>query len=221
MKHFPAICIDNFYSDPNQIRGFALSQKFYQEDGSYPGTRTKNIDELDRTLFDYFCNKLFSIFYNFDKSQVRWNVKTNFQLVSPFDPDPLSPKNTGWVHYDNNTVFAGIIFLNPIISPNCGTSLFDLKDPTKLYKGSAKTDLYKNQIDNNYDKHIIEHNSAFIETARFNNLYNRLVAFDGQTAHGVNSYYNLHSSDFRLTQVFFIKEIKTDDMSPLERLRKY
>lgn len=221
MKHFPAICIDGFYSDPDRIREFALAQKFYQEDGSYPGTRTKNIDELDRSLFDYFCNKLFSIFYNFDKSQVHYNVKTNFQLVSPFDPDPQSPKNTGWVHYDNCMVFAGIIFLNPIISLNCGTSLFDLKNSTKLYKGSAKTDLYKNRIDNDYDKHIIEHNSAFIETTRFNNLYNRLIAFDGQTAHGVNSYYNLHSADLRLTQVFFCNEIKTDDMSPLERLRKY
>jgi hypothetical protein len=220
MKHFPSFCIDNFYPDPDAVRRFALSQEFQPEDGSYPGSRTKNLDTLDRSFFDYFCNKLFSVFYNFNKSHVSWSIKTNFQLIPAFDSNPLSPKNTGWIHYDDNCVFAGIIFLNPVISLNCGTSLFKLTDSAKLYAGNAKKEFYKHQIDNEYDKHITNHNSAFIETTRFNNVYNRLIGFDGELAHGVNSFYNSASSEPRLTQVFFCKEIVSDDLSPLERSRK-
>ena len=60
---------------------------------------------------------------------------------------------------------------------------------------------------------------AYIETIRFNNVYNRLIAFDSSSAHGVNSYYS--DSDLRLTQVFFVTKIGTNTKPPILRQKKY
>ena len=56
----------------------------------------------------------------------------------------MSPKNMGWVHYDENVIFAGVIFLTPKIDLNCGTSIFKLVDKEKLDLSNAKKDFYKN-----------------------------------------------------------------------------
>jgi hypothetical protein len=125
----------------------------------------------------------------------------------------------GWVHYDENVIFAGVIFLTPKIDLNCGTSIFKIVDKEKLDLSNAKKDFYKNGIDSDYDNRIQSHRDAYIETIRFNNVYNRLIAFDSSCAHGVNSYYS--DSDPRLTQVFFVTKIDTKTKPPILRQKKY
>ena len=53
---FPALCIDDFYPNPDEVRKFALEQNFYPADGgTYPGKRTDHLHELDEDFFNYFC----------------------------------------------------------------------------------------------------------------------------------------------------------------------
>jgi hypothetical protein len=220
MNNIPALCIDDFYSDPDKIREFAQRQEYFSPaGGDYPGKRTKRLDILDRNLFNQFCNKLLSVFFDLGSDTVNYEIDTSFQLIHSIDPNPMSPKNMGWVHYDENVVFAGVIFLTPEIDLNCGTSIFKLVDSTKLDSSNAKMDFYKNGIDLNYDNCIQQHRSAYVETIRFNNVYNRLIAFDSSCAHGVNSYYS--DSNPRLTQVFFVTKIDTKTLPPIMRQKQF
>lgn len=136
MRKFPTLCIDDFYKNPDEVREFALKQDFCDTSKYWPGRRTRLLDKLNRTFFDMFCEKLFSIFYDFE-SRVEWEVFTTFQMIPPLSPDKDSPKNVGLIHRDDGgyddykdygMVFAGIIYLTPEIDKNCGTSIFKPKD---------------------------------------------------------------------------------------------
>jgi len=218
MRYIPTLCVDDFYTDPDAVRKFALSQNFIHSNGAWPGMRTANISEFDPKFFKEFCNKIFSIFGSPNDIK-KYVIATVFQLIDKFDNDPNSPKNKGWIHYDDNCIFAGIIYLTPGADLNSGTSIFKLVDPAKLFRSSSKYDFYKNGIDSNYNELIQQHNSAFVETIRFNNVYNRLICFDSTQAHGVNSFDTL--TETRLTQVFFIYELDSDIEPPIIRHSKF
>lgn len=219
MKLFPIACIDDFYQNPDDIREYALSLEYYPSDGGYPGKRTKAIHELDRSLFDHFCGRLMSLYYNFDNTQLNWNIGTYFQLIENMSEDKNSPKNSGWIHQDLGLVFAGIIYLTPGIDPSCGTSIFKLKNEQNYdtFDITVRSKFHTKQIDNNYDETIVKHNSQFIETARFDNYYNRLISFDSDVYHGVTNYYS--STEPRLTQVFFLYNLESSCQTPIERMR--
>ena len=87
------------------------------------------------------------------------------------------------------------------------------------YSG-CKGELYSGKsIPKNYDSLILEHNSSFVETIKFNNLYNRLICFDSTQAHGVNSFHT--SVEPRLTQVFFVFELESTIEPPIIRQSKF
>jgi hypothetical protein len=218
MNIIPATCVDDFYSDPDRVREFALAQSYYPSDGGYPGTRSDEIQNLDNTFFEEFCNKVFSLFI--DPSSVKkYRVKTQFQLIDKFDNDANSPKNKGWVHFDDHCILAGIIYLNPDADPSTGTSIFKLVDHTTLEKSSAKQDFFSGKLVPDYDNIVSRHNSSYVETIRYNNIYNRLICFDSSQAHGVNSYYT--SGEPRLTQVFFLGEFEASMDPPIIRHQKF
>jgi hypothetical protein len=225
-SHFPTICVDGFYENPDSIRKFALSQTFYDnEDGRWPGKRTRHLVDLNKDFFDEFCHKLLSLYFDLNNSAVQWEVSTGFQLITPFSQDINSPKNKGWIHLDNHAVLGGIIYLNnDSHMNNTGTHIFKVKDEVDYKKLddpkylNTKKQYYKDNIDENYDEIILEHNDLFVETATFNNVYNRLVAFDGTTLHGVNSFY---ASEARLTQYFFINKLVSNTNTPMDKVRSY
>ena len=225
MVNFPAFCVDNFYEDPDAVRAFALENLAdYSENhaGRYPGKRTKPLHELSPQLFDKFNKKLFSLFYDLKRTDIKWNVDTSFQLIAPFSEDPLSPKNQGWIHVDGAMIFAGIVYLTPDIGLETGTSIFRLDNADTLDNTDVKARFYEHGIDDGtYDAAILRCNSSFTETARFNNIYNRLVGFDGASFHGVNSYHVPAGKEPRLTQVFFVHAVDTPSSSPIQRCKYY
>lgn len=208
--YFPTLCVDNFFNNPDEVRKFALSLEYTpSETGKWPGKRTHSLDQISQNYFQNFCEKLFLLNYDLRKSEVSWIVETYFQIIEPGSYEDL---NVGWVHKDT-AMFAGIIYLTPDIDLNCGTSIFrssvDFARPTNVLE---KKEMYLNFNKNNkesYQEKLKENNSMFEETIRFNNVYNRLVAYDGSQYHGVNKFYNEDSKP-RLTQVFFAKSIVSD-----------
>jgi hypothetical protein len=215
---FPALCVDDFYQNPDEIRKFALSQNFESDpEGRWPGKRTKELHELDMNLFHGFCKRLFSIYFDLN-SPITWHVATQFQLIEPMSDDPNSKKNSGWIHCDGTTVFSGIIYLTPNIDKTLGTSIYKLKDGCEVDQEShinAKVKFYRDNIDEDYDNVISKHNNMFEETVTFSNVYNRLISFDGNTPHGVKSYYG--KGDARLTQTFFVEKVSASIDMPLHR----
>ena len=112
----------------------------------------------------------------------------------------------------------GLIYLNPTIDPDCGTSLFQINE-TPTLNDSAKDDFYLKGIDNDFDESLKKHNGSFTETVRFQNIYNRLISFDGHTAHGANSLYT--DIQPRLTQVFFVKKLECTGSGPMQRHKQF
>ena len=220
MIHIPATCVDNFYTEPDRVREFALKQIFHPSTGTWPGSRTACLSQIDPNFFQSFCNKVFSVFANPNDIK-KYYIVSSFQLIDKFDNDPNSPKNKGWIHYDQDCLFAGIIYLTPGADLNSGTSIFKLVNDSTLDNDSyCKQDFYLGKdIPGNYDETLLKHNGSYVETIRFNNLYNRLICFDSSQPHGVNTFYT--SGDPRLTQVFFVHELESNIESPISRHQKF
>jgi hypothetical protein len=234
MNIIPAICVDNFYSNPDKIREYALSLPYdnpFDKDGDYPGVRTRALHEIDPVFFNEFLMKFFSIFYSYSElKQIQSQCYTCFHKTYAYDDNPDSLKNMGWIHYDD-AVVSGIIYLNKNSSTNTGTSLYRIKDnynfneiydPLEKYKKqlySLTPEQIKNRTkeeDDIYIKAIEKNNSMFEETISFENCYNRMIAFDGNHWHGANNFSN--EDDVRLTQLFFIRKM-TSSQIPIHRMK--
>lgn len=220
MSFFPICCVDNFYNNPDSIREFCSKFEYKKVPGIYPGLRTDPLQEIAPGFFHSFCLKLLSLFYDYNDHNVKWNIGSYFQKITPFSKNPDDPINTGWVHLDKKCVFAGVIYLNPNPNKNAGTSIYQFKNSIskteddldfsirdKFYSGeNIDIDLYK--------KTLIEHNDQFEKVIEFKNVYNRMISYDGW--HKENNFY-INENEPRLTQVFFVEEIEART-APIERI---
>jgi hypothetical protein len=215
MINFPTIIVDNFYKEPDKVREFALKQDFLDSPGNYPGKRTKQLYELNRDLFIGFCTKLFSLYY---PSNIQWVVNTAFWKVGSIDSIALSPKNMGWIH-DDGCLFAGVVYLTPDLNSKLGTNIYKQIKEREIIDTSCMHKFYSSGIDDNFDENITKNNSAFEETTRICNAYNRLVCFDGRVPHSPSNYFM--GDEIRLVQVFFVREIHSPVPTPIQRIRDY
>jgi hypothetical protein len=224
---FPALCVDNFYKNPDEIKKFALEQTFQKSNGNYPGERTETIDSLSPEIFDGFCQKLFSAYYNFQYNPISWEVETYFQRIPAFTEDPNDIINKGWIHADTEaSIMAGVIYLNQNEDTNSGTSLFKPYDfhyessDTFEEEHALKKCFFRGEdVDlDAYRKLLQKNHDAYRETARFNNVYNRLVCYDSLVHHRANQFGS--PNEDRLTQVFFVRKIMTD-YSPIDRMEAH
>ena len=219
MNLYPVTVIENFYENPDSIREFALAQKytFCHERTNleyvYPGSRTKDLFDLDSNLHTEICKKLISVFHNTEYDYMRWAVSTNFQGVS-------EEYSQGVIHTDQNTIFAGVLYLTPSAPLDTGTSLFRKNitfDETK----------YQQALDDN-DKRFragkiamdTSYHSMFDEIVRVNNVYNTLIIYEGRHFHAANRFFGKTLKDSRLAQVFFINKIDAQKQSvfPISRV---
>lgn len=220
--YFPAICVDSFFNDPLAVRDLALRQEYFYcdnhpEGGTWPGMRTRPIYDFAPGFYKDFTNKFFSLFYNQNET-FDFRMEASFQMIDDAQNGGITE---GWIHQDENTMLAGIVYLNPYSRVESGTSLYMKESPDYL---EASNELKREQYTRfdkkryyEYKMSIGEHNSHFKEVVRFNNRFNRLVAYDGSNYHGVSSF----KADFqepRLTLVFFIKSMSANRF-PLPAMR--
>jgi len=221
MKKFPVTIFDNFYENPDLIRDYALSLEYEPSNGGYwPGVRSENLYLLNQKFFKMFVDKILSLFFDLDNTTVNWEVYTYFQKVDSFSENKFDIKNDGWIHMDCDSVVSGVIYLNLNPKPNWGTSIYKIK-PNEEYNQPQLSKLlhYSNSNDFNELEHENEkrcNNDMFIESIRVENLYNRLILFEGNQFHGVPSFYS-DDNESRLTQVFFIKKINPSSQFPIVR----
>jgi hypothetical protein len=209
---FPTLVIDDFYDNPDEIVDYAMSQEFTVSNPRYPGNRTETLDKLNPSLYDQFCKRLFSIYYDTYPTGVE--VHTGFQLIPQFDSNPDSLKNKGWIHLDGG-LFAGVIYLNKDAPSHCGTSIY-METGTGGIQDDKYT-YYNGKFEEGFDDAMKTHYSAFTKTMRIDNQYNRLISFDGSTFHGADNYHTGSKSELRLTQVFFVTSMETKTDFPLTR----
>ena len=224
-KLFPVLIVDDFLENPDKIREIALAMEYYPNDGKSPGKRTKSLNEINAKLHSYFANKIFSAYFDFNSCDLEWIINISFQLTYPYDEERDSPFNNGWIHTDEPKPLAGVLYLTPEADINSGTCIFKIKNRELEQSLSAsnqesKFDLYKKNIKSEgYKRNINNFNDNFVETITVKNLYNRLIAFDGNNWHSAQ---NLHSGDLpRLTLVFFVESLKSTSEPPITRINHF
>ena len=159
MKSYPVTIVDDFFIDPDYVRDLALSSKYIESDPRWPGRRTDYLKSIDETLFHYVGNKLFNIFST--SSPDYWNIKMHFQKIYPFSEDKWDRRNRGWVHYDSNELFGGIIYLTKNPDPDTGTSIYKTKNG--LYNYTNQQHSMKIKLYNGDDLDIDEYNKHYDE----------------------------------------------------------
>jgi hypothetical protein len=209
---FPSICVDNFFNNPDDVRQFALSLDYEDcsvRGGVWPGKRTKELSEINPDYHKEFCQKVLSLFFDRKRFNLQYKIQTYFQLT---EPEQYGNVSTGWVHDDGFSPLSGVVYLSKDIQMDCGTSICSKKS---LYSSERNFDAKQEMFGNynleksKYYKDCMEvNNSQFVETVRFSNIYNRLIAYDGAQYHVVNNLYG--NKEPRLTQVFFFDTISSD-----------
>ncbi len=219
MNLYPVTIIENFYENPDAIRKFALAQEYtfchdrLNMEYVYPGSRTKDLFDLDSKLHEKICKKLVSVYHNAEYDLMRWAISTSFQSVS-------AEYGQGVIHTDHNTVFAAVLYLSPDAPLNSGTSLFkknktfdEKKYQQALNDNDARFKAGEIAMDTSY-------HSMFDEIVRVNNVYNTLIIYEGRHFHAANQFFGKTLNDSRLAQVFFVNKIDAQKQSvfPISRV---
>ena len=221
MNLYPVTVISDFYEKPDEIRQYALRQKYiyrHELDKNleyvYPGCRSKELRDLSFSLYENICKKLISVFHIPEHDLMQWQINTSFQIVE-------AEYGHGLIHQDQNTVFAGVLYLTPNAPLDSGTSLFkkNASYDEALYSKIIKEndEHFKNKDPIDYSYHGI-----FDEVVRVNNVYNTLILFGGDIHHCANQFFGDNKANSRLAQVFFITKIDANKESsfPILRVKK-
>lgn len=217
VAYFPAVCVDNFFNDPDYVTNLAKTTKYIHFAPNYPGGRSQPLHELDPFLFHSTCHKIFSIFYgNKIPENLTWSVEMMFHKIEPTtNQDYIYPD--GWVHADDYPL-AGVIYLNKN-EIDAGTALYEPKTLTSSPKnGDIKEAFYSGKLNdiNLYNRAVEENNYNFEETVSFKSKFNRLVMYDGYHMHAAKNLMRL--TEPRYTIVFFAHKVNAPYF-PLQNIR--
>jgi hypothetical protein len=184
------IVIDDFYVDPFQVREMALAQEFDVR-GNYPGQRTTPF--LSDSVLDIIQNAI-----RYAGGQVLdWNMSEYtgaFQYTTAWD--------RSWIHADQTTSWAGVLYLTPNAPLSAGTGLFRHKE-TGLFSAPRNPDGgYNIELLNkiNLDAQDM---TKWDLVDRVANKFNRLVLYKGDLFHMSLDYFGQNKYDGRLFQTFF------------------
>lgn len=175
------IVIDGFYTNPDDVRNFAISQNF-NVDGNYPGHRTRNF------ITENTKETLQSILFPYSGLVTHWldgpeGYTGSFQLTTAIDKS--------WIHTDSFNDWGGVLYLTPDAPEIGGTGFFRSKIDGSLI--GSREDFP------GADK------SKWEKVGEVGNVYNRLVLFRADQWHSSLEYFGNDVYDGRLTQVFFVK----------------
>jgi hypothetical protein len=197
--------VDNFFDRPNDIRNYALSQKFYKRPGNYPGLRTDRVSDINPDLFHQTMQKITSL-YHPNESMV-YDAVVNFQLID-------NKYTKGWIHQDSPKTMpldvAGVIYLTPDAPVNCGTNLYRVRTPHPVEQTNLTHDEQDKLINDPalYAVRRDQYNVQFEQTDSIGNVYNRCVVYPRSIWHTQAGFFGTTPEDSRLTMVFFIKFTK-------------
>lgn len=184
-----AICVDDFYNDVDEVRKMALNMEFGVQ-GNYPGNRT--VPVYNESVKQIIGN----IVRPYSGEITRWETDYtgSFQYTTQRD--------RSWVHADQTTVWAGVIYLTPDAPLSGGTGLFRHKETGLEVAPKLENGLYNDEI----MKEIYKDSQDMTKwemTKFIGNKYNRLILYRGDIFHTSLDYFGRDLHDGRLFQTFF------------------
>lgn len=194
------LAIDNFYTNPLEVREIALKQEF-NPSGYHKGKRTalKYIVPGTREKIEQLLGKRI----------VNWSSQPYngvFQYCTPADPV---------VYHCDSQRYAGVVFLTPDAPPESGTSFYRHRKDHWLTNDVSE---YNHWVDDahreTYREAVFgtEHDdfldpSKWEEVDRIGNRYNRFAMWDATLIHSATSYFGKSKQDGRLFHMFFFDAI--------------
>lgn len=169
--------IDNFYTNPDSVREYALTQEFNVK-GNYPGLRTKPYLPQDvKDAIGYWMQFAGNVTSWFEESE----YTGAFQIATAQDRT--------WIHADHYNMWAGVCYLTPDAPHTAGTALYRHKQSGEFYRTNKEYEGYDYTKWDQFDV--------------IGNKYNRLILYRGDLFHASIDYFgdNLHNG--RLFQTFF------------------
>ena len=111
------IVIDDFYSNPIDVRNFALAQDyFYSTTGQFPGFRTKSfLNETIKEAIEF-------IVYPFAGKVIDWIDKDENSSTGAFQY--TTEEHHSWLHTDGGVDWAAVLYLTPDAPPSAGTGFY-------------------------------------------------------------------------------------------------
>jgi hypothetical protein len=174
------IIIDDFYSNPDSVRNFALAQDFKVQ-GNFPGMRTASFlnDSVKETIQTFLWNAGGGI--------TDWHEQDG--LSGSFEM--ATAANRSWIHTDHHNTWAGVCYLTPNAPLSGGTGLFMHKQTGARTSGELE----------NYESQDM---TKWEMVDRIGNRYNRLVLYRSDMFHTSLDYFGHNNETGRLFQLFFI-----------------
>ena len=177
------IIVDDFYSNPEQVREFALSQEFSVK-GNYPGSRTKphiapGVKEAIEANMQ-FAGKI-TDWMNYEPET---SYTGAFQIATSDDRT--------WIHADHHNMWAAVCYLTPNAPFTGGTALYRYKETGAFRRTGAVDDRYEGNDYTKWDKFDV-----------IGNKFNRLVIYRGDLYHASLDYFGHDKGTGRLFQTFF------------------
>lgn len=183
-----SLIIDDFYTNPYEVREFALQQEFKVR-GNFPGERTEsflneNIKETIQNILQPIAGEVTS-----------WGGQYtgSFQYTTARD--------RSWIHSDSYTDWAGVCYLTPDAPLSSGTGLFMHKETGlrewKHFKGEEEDPIYEIVSTESQDY------TKWDMVDRVGNVFNRLILYRSENFHVSLDYFGKGKEDGRLFQVFF------------------
>ena len=126
------LILNNFLEMPTLVRDWAINQKYYTakdfveiygKHTDWPGKRTFHVSDLNKEYADIVLNRLANIaIQHYGLKNI--SIRSYFQLTTSDDKD-------SWVHQDNDTDVAAVLYLNPNAPINSGTTMYNCNDVSK------------------------------------------------------------------------------------------
>ena len=184
------IVIDDFYHNVDDVREFALQQKF-DVTGNFPGYRTKSmINDIIKEAIEY-------VVYPWGGKVTNWfddKYTGAFQYTTE--------EHHSWIHSDGGNDWAAVLYLTPNAPLSAGTAFYrhkQTKEDRYIHKTETPTEEdLKHPYLRDY-KDI----TKWEMTDYVSNKYNRLVLYRASLFHKSLDYFGKGLDDGRLFQVFF------------------
>lgn len=192
-NHPSIMAVDDFYSNPDEVRDYALSLEFNYHKKYHKGQRTEV-----KTFFDGTTEFLEDAL---KKKITSWDHQPHngvFQYCTAQDQ---------LVYHTDSQTYAAVVFLTPDAPPAAGTTFFQHKGnglkrkPTKedcIRLGKSVDELMWDMFEGNfYDK------TPWETVDVIGNVYNRLALWDAKLVHAASQYFGDKKENGRLFHMFF------------------
>lgn len=106
-------------------------------------------------------------------------------------------------HTDSRALcrYAGVLYLTPDASPDCGTSFYRQRMPNGQLGGNTVNKPHNNLVDALGTRFVPS--DAFVEDVRVPNRFNRLLVYTASMIHSATAYCGEILADERMAAVFF------------------